>query len=144
MNNGLRKASSIPTAATSTTASLPISGPSIGSNLCDIVSSQRDALFDRKIGLATEGLQPFLVSRLKRLPQENALTLVDYIISMKNEINLSDNYRKLNIYTLYSLSFLIIKRRTKSSQEKTYCSILIVSEDRKHQTLYINGSEVIM
>lgn len=109
--------------------------------LCDIALSSNDTLFERKIGFVTEGLQPFFVSRLKELPQENALTIVDYIISMKNEINLSDNYRKLNIYTLYIMSkFLNNKRHTKSSQEKTYCSILTVSEGQKHLILYINGS----
>jgi hypothetical protein len=34
------------------------------------------------------------------LSKYNALTIIDYILSMKNEINLSDNYRKLNIYAL--------------------------------------------
>ena len=111
MNYGLRKASSISTTATSATASLPTSGPSIGNNFCDIVSKS-DALFDRKIDLATEGLQPFLVSRLKKLPQENALTIVEYIISMKNEFNLSDNYRKLNIYTLYRMSKSLNNKKT--------------------------------
>jgi integrase len=69
-----------------------------------IVSSNNDTLFDRKIGIITEGLQPFFTFMLKDLPQENALTIVDYIISMKNEVNLSDHYRKLNIYTLYKIS----------------------------------------
>jgi integrase/recombinase XerD len=80
--------------------------------LCDIVLSSNDTLFERKIGFVTEGLQPFFVSRLKELPQENALTIVDYIISMKNEINLSDNYRKLNIYTLYRMSKFLNNKKT--------------------------------
>jgi len=102
VNKGRRKASSISTAATSTTAP-PTARSSIGNNVCGVVSNN-DTLFDRKIGLITEGIEPFFASRLKELPQENALTIVDYVISMKNEINLSDGYRRLNIYTLYSIS----------------------------------------
>jgi integrase len=80
--------------------------------LCDTVFSSNDTLFERKIGFVTEGLQPFFVSRLKEMPEENALTIVDYIISMKNEINLSDNYRKLNIYTLYRMSKFLNNKKS--------------------------------
>jgi integrase/recombinase XerD len=80
--------------------------------LCDTVLSSNDTLFERKIGFVTEGLQPFFVSRLKEMPEENALTIVDYIISMKNEINLSDNYRKLNIYTLYRMSKFLNNKKS--------------------------------
>ena len=131
MNYGLRKASSISTTATSATASLPTSGPSIGNNFCDIVSKS-DALFDRKIDLATEGLQPFLVSRLKKLPQENAFTIVEYIISMKNEFNLSDNYRKDLIEVLYGFSKY---NNNKPFKELTRANIIAFLEShRKTET----------
>lgn len=114
MNDGLRKASSISTAATSTTtASLPPTArPSNENNLFDAVTSNNDTLIDIKIGLITEGLTPFFATRLKNLPQENALTIVDYIISMKNEINLSDSYRKLNIYTLFRICKFLDNKKT--------------------------------
>jgi len=35
--------------------------------------------------------------------EENALTIVNYILAMKTEINPSDNYRKDNIKLLYIL-----------------------------------------
>ncbi|CAN5345316.1 hypothetical protein BH18THE2_BH18THE2_30210 [soil metagenome] len=63
-----------------------------------------DALFDRKIDLITEGIDSFFKSNLRELSPGNTLTIVNYIISMKNEINISDNYRKLNIYALYRIS----------------------------------------
>jgi integrase len=66
--------------------------------------SDNDALFDRKINLITEGIGSFFAAKLRELPRDDALIIVNYIISMKNEINLSDNYRKLNIYVLYKIS----------------------------------------
>jgi integrase/recombinase XerD len=93
------------TSATSTTAATLITSkrPSIRDNV-DTVASNNDALFDRKIELITQGIDSFYVSLLKELPQDNASTIVKYILSMKNEINISDNYRRLNIYTLYRIS----------------------------------------
>lgn len=62
---------------------------SIGNN---VSAANNDALFDRKIDLITEGIAPFFASKLRELSKDNALTIIDYILSMKNEINLSDNY----------------------------------------------------
>jgi hypothetical protein len=67
-------------------------------------TTHHDVLFDRKVDLITEGIDPFYVSMLRELSQDNALTIVNYILSMKNEIDLSDNYRKLDIYSLYRIS----------------------------------------
>ena len=52
----------------------------------DTVASNNDALFDRKIDLITQGIDSFYVSLLRELSQDNALTIVDYTLSMKNEI----------------------------------------------------------
>ena len=75
--------------------------PSIGNN---VSAANNDALFDRKIDLITEGIAPYFASKLRELSKNNALTIIDYVLSMKNEINLSDGYRKLNIYLLYCIS----------------------------------------
>jgi hypothetical protein len=75
------------------------------------ISSSSDALFDRKIDLVAEGLDPFFDSKLRELSEDNALTIVNYILSMKNEINLSDGYRKLNIYVFYSISKFFNNRK---------------------------------
>jgi hypothetical protein len=77
----------------------------------DAVTPNYDALFDRKIDLITQGIDSFYVSLLKELSQDNALTIVNYILSMKNEINISDNYRRSNIYTLYRISKFFNNRK---------------------------------
>ena len=71
-----------------------------------------DALFDRKIDLITEGIAPYFASKLRELSKNNALTIIDYVLSMKNEINLSEGYRKLNIYALYSISKFFNNRKS--------------------------------
>jgi hypothetical protein len=81
---------------------------SIGNN---VSAANNDALFDRKIDLITEGIAPYFASKLRELSKTNALTMIDYVLSMKNEINLSDGYRKLNIYALYSISKFLNNRK---------------------------------
>jgi hypothetical protein len=78
----------------------------------DAVAPNNDALFDRKIDPITEGIDSFYVSMLKELSQDNALTIVNYILSMKNEINISDNCRRSNIYTLYRISKFFNNRKS--------------------------------
>jgi hypothetical protein len=58
-------------------------------------------LFDRRIDLITEGIDAFFGSILREILEDNALTIFNYVLSMRSEINLSDGYRKLNIYLLY-------------------------------------------
>jgi hypothetical protein len=67
-------------------------------------NTTKDALYDRKIDIAIEGLELQYVNRLRTLRPENAMTIVNYIQAMRTEINLSDNYRKLNIFLLSDLS----------------------------------------
>jgi hypothetical protein len=51
-------------------------------------AGNKNPLFDRKIETATEGLLPCFSNTLyHKLPTENALTIANYIISMKTEIN---------------------------------------------------------
>lgn len=44
------------------------------------------------------------VNCLRTLRPENAMIIVNYIQAVRTEINLSDNYRKLNIFLLSDLS----------------------------------------
>ncbi|MFL6369100.1 MAG: hypothetical protein ACJ72T_11225 [Nitrososphaeraceae archaeon] len=64
----------------------------------------RDSLLERKIGLATEGLTRQYAERLYKIRRENALAIVDFISSMKTEINPSLNHIKNNIMLLTLLS----------------------------------------
>lgn len=68
-----------------------------------------DALFDQKLELATEGLEPYYLDHLRtRLSKENALTISKYILSMKVEVNLSSNHRRSIITSLnYCQNFSI-------------------------------------
>jgi len=52
-----------------------------------------DALFERKIEDVTSGLGHYYRKLLSRISQENALTIADYIMSMRTEMNPTDNYR---------------------------------------------------
>jgi integrase/recombinase XerD len=57
-------------------------------------TTTNDTLFDRKIAIACEGLRSHYYDVFDKIPlKENALTLASYIISMKSEINPSNNYR---------------------------------------------------
>jgi hypothetical protein len=60
---------------------------------------------DNKIEDVTAGLRPESSKALYEISswsEENALTIVNYILAMKTEINPSDNYRKNNISILYT------------------------------------------
>jgi integrase len=64
-----------------------------------------DVLFDRKIQIASEGLTSRYSTCFYKIPlKENALALASYIISMKSEINLSNNYRIDTIEKISRLS----------------------------------------
>jgi integrase len=53
-----------------------------------------DSLFDSKIESATRGLRPDASRYLQSISIQNALVIINYITSMRTEINLSDNYRR--------------------------------------------------
>ena len=98
---------------TSTTSAAAIAStrPSVKDNVRAIVHNS-NAVLDQKIDLITEGIDFFIASNLRELPNDNALTIATYILSMKNEINLSDNYRRLNIYALYRISKFFNNRKS--------------------------------
>ena len=64
-----------------------------------------DVLLDRKIDDITVGLHSYHNRYLKtQVSSDNALIICNYIMSMKTEINLSDNYRRTNIRLLTQLT----------------------------------------
>jgi endonuclease III-like uncharacterized protein len=81
----------------------------------------QDNMIKRKIENATEGLSSNCFNHLfdMILPgsKENALTICDYISSIKSEINPSDHYRKSTILLLCNLS--IFFKNAKSFKEIT-------------------------
>jgi hypothetical protein len=72
-----------------------------------LLSSQKElvaatAVFDRKIEVATEGLQPYISNYFKVLGITNSTILADYIIAARSESTISDSYRKETIKGLSS------------------------------------------
>ncbi len=63
-----------------------------------------DSLLERKVSLIAEGLEPNYANRLYKIPKENAIAIIDFISSMKTEINLSASHIKNNIMALTLLS----------------------------------------
>jgi hypothetical protein len=81
-------------------------------NISNIINEGRynyntNIFLDRNIDDVTAGLPPSFSKALYEISsssEENALTIVNYILAMKTEINPSDNYRKDNIKLLYIFS----------------------------------------
>jgi hypothetical protein len=66
--------------------------------------NNRPLFFERKIDEVTAGLCPEYSRLLYTLTVQNALFIADYILSMKTEVNLSDNYREGVIKLLCNIS----------------------------------------
>jgi hypothetical protein len=66
-------------------------------------------LLDRKITMATEGFTTdrfceLVLKDRSRLSKENALTICEYVIAMKREVNPSLSYKRYTIQILAELS----------------------------------------
>ncbi len=62
-------------------------------------------IINRKISFATEGLQPRVENWLRvRTSNENALTISEYVLSLRREINPAQNYTQMQIQALVELS----------------------------------------
>jgi hypothetical protein len=95
------------------------------SGIEDENAGNKNPLFDRKIETATEGLLPCFSNTLyHKLPTENALTIANYIISMKTEINPSTNYRKDSIQVFCQLSKSCHYKSFKSLQREDILEFL--------------------
>jgi hypothetical protein len=55
------------------------------SSLSPFSPSDANSLFDRRIDLITEGIDSFFGSILREVLGENALTIVNYVLSMRSE-----------------------------------------------------------
>ena len=68
-----------------------------------------DVLFDRKIQDVTAGIIPYFQKLLYKISKENAWTIANYIISMRTEMNLTDNYRRDTIkgWPIFQFSIII-------------------------------------
>src|SRR5215831_18249965 len=72
-------------------------------------SKNENELLEKKINMATEGFVrtkfcELILRDRNRLSKENALTISDYIIAMKREVNPRLNYKKSTIHIIAELS----------------------------------------
>ena len=77
------------------------------------LNQNTDTLFDRKVDLVTAGLQQHNNNYLRdesQVSRENALAICNYILAMKTEINLSDNYRGVTIRLIVRLSKFTLQK----------------------------------
>jgi hypothetical protein len=65
--------------------------------------NNHDDIFDRKLSLLTSGLDPYYSRTLSGLPTGNALVIIDYLLAMKTEKNLSLHFTELVIKALNKL-----------------------------------------
>jgi hypothetical protein len=61
-------------------------------------------ILERKLETVTSGLRQASFTGLQTITYDNSSTIADYILAMKTETNLSDNYRRDNIVVLTKFS----------------------------------------
>jgi hypothetical protein len=72
--------------------------------------------FDRKLEIVTTGLPKEHSNLLEKVPREDALTAIDYMISLNAEVNPSVNYRKGIIKCL--TDFIVFCHRSVQSKDR--------------------------
>ena len=81
------------------------------SQKANLIVTDNNSLFEQKLELATQGLEPYILEHLKtKILPDNALTISKYILSMKAEISLSINYKRAIISSLKLLSEFLDNR----------------------------------
>jgi hypothetical protein len=83
-------------------------------------NQNHDALFDMRIDTITEGMIPYFTKTIKKIPYENAQTIVNFVMALNTEINPSKNYRMAIVNVLCRLS----KYKGKNFNEMTRQDIL--------------------
>jgi hypothetical protein len=83
-------------------------------------TQNQDALFDMRVDIITEGMIPYFAKTLKKLPYENAQTIVNFVMALNTEINPSKNYRTSIVDVLCRLS----KHNRKNFNDMTRQDIL--------------------
>ena len=92
-------------------------------NIIQIINDDdSDPLFERKIQNATDGLNhdcfTWLYEKVAKFSKGNAAVIADYIMSMKTETNLSDNYRRAVIILLTRFSIFFSNQKTFKSMTR--------------------------
>jgi hypothetical protein len=69
-----------------------------------VSTTSSSPLLDRKVEEITAGLSARYAKQLHSISEGNSAIIVEYIVAMKSEVNLSDHYRRDVIVTLYRFS----------------------------------------
>ena len=73
----------------------------ISSNIQKEDNNINDPIFDHKLDLITAGARPYLKEHLlNKISRENCSVIINYILTMQTEINLSNSYRMDTIHKL--------------------------------------------
>jgi hypothetical protein len=67
-------------------------------------SALSDPLLERKIDMITEGVDPFVIKKLRNLSKENAITITNFLLAINTETNPSNGYRQQLLLRLCELS----------------------------------------
>ena len=89
--------------------------------------------YERKLEIVTTGLTKEHSNLLEKIPREDALTVLDYMISLNAEVNPSVNYRKDIIKCL--TKFITFCRKSLYSKERTNLKQL----DRKDVLAFLDS-----
>lgn len=82
---------------------------SVNNNKTSAKNESKNSLFDQRLENALGDSEPYFMDHLKnRISKVNALAIVDYVLSMKVETNLSANHRRgiITSLKLKRLAFL--------------------------------------
>ncbi len=98
-------------------------------------------ILNRNLAKATEGLDAYVRKHLlERISRENASIIVDYILAMRSEIRVSDNYRLNTIVTLKKLAEHDVNKSFKDMGRQDIINFLdIHKESQKRKTQRTSG-----
>jgi hypothetical protein len=111
-----------------------VARPSLFRNLAWMaITTTIELNFDKKLETVTAGLTKEHSNLLEKIPREDALTVMDYMISLNAEVNPSVNYRKDIIKCL--TKFIAFCRNSFYSKERTNLNQL----DRKDVLAFLDS-----
>lgn len=92
------------------------------------------AILDKKIDETAAGLQSAVAKRLHSINETNAAIIVDYVASLKGEVNLADHYRRDVIIALCKVSEY--NNNNKLFKDLTRTDVLeFLDSHRKNETI---------
>lgn len=107
--------------------------------LLSSTATSQSPLVDRGMDETTAGLAASFDKQLHSISEDNATTIIEYIATMKSEVNLSDHYRRDLIVVLCKFSKHNDNKPFKNLTRTDILDSQIASVRQKHRTLCTNG-----